>query len=324
MVQTATQQQWPYSTSHKADLPTFFIIGATKSGTSSLYFYLKQHPDVFMPVVKEPHFFAYEPDTEVREVVAGQLRKNAFTVTQVERYRELFRNASVQRARGEASAMYIYLPGTAARIRSYLPEAKLIVILRNPVQRAYSAYLHQIREGKESLPTFIAALGAEEKRMAEGWAPLYHYQNMGFYFRQLSRFYEQFSTEQIKVFLYEDLERSSGEVTRAIFNFIGVDDTFVPDMKTKYNVTGVPQNRSLHRVYGFLKKPNAFKNWGKQFLSLTVRDRVKKRLVAQLEAKNLRKPPLSEEAKARLLAVYRPDILQLQDLLGRDLSHWLE
>lgn len=304
-------------------LPNFFIFGATKSGTSSLYFYLKQHPDIFMSGVKEPHFFGFEPDQEVWEVRNGENQKNGYVVTDFSEYQKLFEAGAVAKARGEASVMYIYLEGTAERIYAQIPDAKLVAVLRNPVERAYSAYLHRIREGDEPYESFMDALEAEPKRIAEGWAPLYHYQNMGFYGEQLKRFYAQFPKEQLKVFLYEDLETEPERVIRDIYAFIGIDPAFKPNTKTRHNISGVPQSKLIHQAHRFLKKPHPLKEFGKALLPGPLRGRVKRQLLSRLETQNLRKPPLGPEAKARLINAYREDIGVLQELLGRDLSHWL-
>ncbi len=304
-------------------LPNFFIFGATKSGTSSLYFYLKQHPDIFMPGVKEPHFFGFRPDEEVWEVRNGETRKNGYAVTNSDAYQKLFEAGTGIKARGEASVMYIYLEGSEKRIHAQVPDAKLVAVLRNPVERAYSAYLHLIREEDELCATFMDALDAEPKRVAEGWAPLYHYQNMGFYGEQLSRFYKQFAPEQIKVFLYEDLETEPERVVQDIYKFVGVDPSFKPDTKTRHNISGVPRSRLVHQAHRFLKKSSSLKDFGKALLPTPLRNRAKRQLLSRLETQNLRKPPLSPEARARLITAYRDDLGTLQELLGRDLSHWL-
>ena len=304
-------------------LPTFMMIGATKSGTSSLYFYLKQHPDVFMSAIKEPLFFSYPPDQDIWDIRDGKNAKNPKVVNNLEAYQRLFEPAT-QKARGEASATYIYLPGTAERIRALIPDVKIIAVLRNPVDHAYSAYLHHIREGWEPCATFAAALDAEPKRIEEGWQALYHYQNGGFYFQQLSRFYKQFSPEQIKIFLFDDLQQDPVKVTQDIFEFVGVDPTFVPDTNTKYNISGVPKNPLLHRVYRFIKEASPIKSLAKAVLPKRFRSVSKREMMARLEAANLRKPPLLPADKERLLTAYRADTLALQDLLGRDLSHWLK
>lgn len=303
-------------------LPTFFIFGATKSGTSSLYHYLRQHPAVFMSNVKEPHFFGFPENREVWEIRGGKQQKSSFIITDYSAYRQLFETAT-EPARGEASVMYIYLPEAARRIKAAVPDAKLVAVLRNPVARAYSAYLHLLREEQEPCPSFLQALDAEPGRIAEGWAPLYHYQNMGFYHQQLSRFYEQFSPDQLKIFLYEDLEQNPQQVTREIYDFIGVDPGFTPDTATRHNISGVPKSQLLHRAHRFLKESSSFKSYVKKVLPSSLRAKSKRQLLARLEATNLRKPPLEAEAKARLIAAYRDDVGALQELLGRDLTHWL-
>jgi hypothetical protein len=304
-------------------LPNFLIIGATKSGTSSLYFYLRQHPDVFMPEVKEPHFFGFEPDTEVWEIRNAKRQRNSFVITDPEAYQSLFKAATPNQVRGEASVMYMYLPGSAARIKAHVPEAKLIAVLRNPVERAYSAYLHFVREAEEPCTTFADALAAEPTRVAEGWAARYYYQEMGFYARQLSRFYNEFRAEQLRVFLYDDFRKDPQGVTRSIYRFIGVDESFTPNTTTKHNISGVPKNRLLHQVHRFLKNDHPLKNLAKTFIRPSARSVLKRQWLARLESQNLSKPPLSDELAAQLTEVYRSDILELQELLGRDLSHWL-
>src|SRR3712207_6354190 len=131
-------------------MPNFLIIGAMKSGTTALYYYLEQHPEIYMSPVKEPNFFS------------SQEQENAAdAVTDIGTYQHLFRGVSGEKAIGEASHSYLYEPGAAAEIRRYLPEAKLIAILRNPIDRAYSHFLHMVRSGTEPLDDFAQALQEE-------------------------------------------------------------------------------------------------------------------------------------------------------------------
>lgn len=307
-----------------SQLPTFFLFGATKSGTSSLFHYLKQHPDVFMSSVKEPHFFGYPEDSELVQIRNGEPKKNQYVITNRRAYEKLFAGAGDAKARGEASVMYIYLPDAPKRIHEAVPDARLFAVLRNPVERAYSAYLHMLRDDAEPEDTFMKALDAEPQRIAEGWAELYHYQTMGFYNQQLARYDAFFKPEQLKVLLYEDFAEDALGVTKEIYNFIGVDDSFVPDTSTKHNISGVPQNQLVHRVHKFLKGSSPLKTTFKKLLPAQTRSKMKRDMLAKVEASNLKKPPLSEEAKARLIDAYREDILGLQKRLGRDLSHWLQ
>ena len=136
-------------------LPNFLIIGAMKSGTTSLYHYLKQHPQIYMSSIKEPNFFALEGSNldfngaEGKEQIQRLIKRES--IINIEEYRALFRRAAHETAIGEASPMYLYSPEAPYRIRYYVPEAKLITILRNPVERAYSAFLYMTRDGREPL-----------------------------------------------------------------------------------------------------------------------------------------------------------------------------
>lgn len=313
----------PRESRHRALLPTFLVIGATKSGTSSLYHYLKQHPEVYLSGVKEPHFFAFGDAAEQEAAAPGYRLQSNYMVTARGDYEALFADAAPSQARGEASAMYLYYPGAAERIQTALPEVKLIAVLRNPVERAYSAFLHQRRDGKEHLSDFSAALRLEGARIAADYLPMWHYERMGFYYEQLARYYARFDPAQLHVYLYEDLQRDPTGLVQELYRVIGVDPGFVPDTSAKYNLSGVPKNPLLHRVHGFLKGTNPLKAACKRLLPKGVPGRLKRDLIAKLEAQNLHKPPLDPVVRAHLVSVYRDDILKLQTLIGRDLSHWL-
>jgi hypothetical protein len=300
-------------------LPNFFVIGAGKymTGTISLRHYLEQHPEVYMSPKKDPRFFALEgrkPDSF--RGPGDRERMSRLAVTDIEEYRALFAGVSGEKAIGEASPMYLYVPEAAERIKRYVPEARLIAVLRNPVERAYSAYLDRIREGWEPLG-FSEALEAEEERIQDNWAPGWQYKWIGFYHAHLARYYELFGPEQIRVYLYEDLKEDPVAVTQSIFRFLEVDDSFVPDTSLKHEeVSGIPRSRTLHAL---IKKPNPLKTAIKPFLP----EGLRKRIRANLHNRNLTKPPMAEDIREELTEAYREDILELQGLIGRDLSGWL-
>ncbi|MEM9138024.1 MAG: sulfotransferase, partial [Cyanobacteria bacterium P01_F01_bin.42] len=200
-------------------------------------------------------------------------------------------------------------------IKTTLPGAKLIVILRNPVDRAFSSYTHLLREGFETLP-FEQSLTAEPKRIRDRWAPLWYYTQKGFYAQQLKRYYDRFPVEQLRVYLFEDLCADPMAVIRDIFTYIGVEPSFQPDL-TKLNVSGVPKNAALQRL---LTRDNPLKSFGKLLLPKPLR----KRLSSQVQRRNLAaKPTLNSETRAELTELYREDVMALQGLIGRDLSAWL-
>lgn len=302
-------------------MPNFLIIGAGKSGTTSLYYYLKQHPEVYMSPVKEPKFFALEGrgvnftgpgDQETMSRMA-----NNRAITDIEGYRKLFDGVAGEKAVGEASPMYLHSPQAPARIKHYVPDVRLVAVLRNPVERAYSAYLHQVRDGREKIADFARALGEEEARTRAGWAPGWQYRRIGFYHAHLKRYYETFGREKIRVYLYEDMKSDLLGMLRDLFRFLEVEEGFVPDTSLRHNASGVPKSRLL---VSLLKQPNPIKDTLKPLLP----EGLRKRISVSLQNKNLTEaPPLDEDVRRELTETYRQDILELQGLIRRDLSAWL-
>jgi hypothetical protein len=296
-------------------MPNFLIIGAAKSGTTALHRYLTQHPQIFMSRRKELRFFPFEggrPDYRG----PGDAADAASITTDIDEYRAQFDGSEAFPARGESSPLYLYMPQSAERIRHYLPDAKLIAVLRHPAERAFSQYLMIRRDGLETLG-FAEALAAEDGRVADGWGHRWHYRRRGFYAAQLKRYFERFSREQLRCYLYEDFTSDPVGLTRDIFRFLDVDDSFVPDMTTRHNESKFPRIRALQV---FLTEPRAAKNLLKPLLPAGSSRRIGDRL----RRSNLTRPALSAEMRRRLIEVYREDILELQEMLGRDLSGWLK
>ena len=303
-------------------LPNFLIIGAQKSGTTALYRYLSQHPQVYMSSVKEPHFFAFEGEKLDLRGPRDLEIMNDIAVTDISDYSELFRGVSGERAVGEASAVYLYSEKAVERIRRRLPGARMIAVLRNPADRAYSSFLHMVRDGREPLGDFERALAAEEERVRENWGPIWHYKRAGFYHGQLERYFEAFGRERVRVYLYEDLSADPSGVLRDIFGFLGVDDGFAPDMSTRHNVAGVPKSKALHALHTFLVKSHPVKSALKPFFPKDLRRGATMHLVNGIRNRNLVKPPFPTGVRGRLVEEYREDVLKLQDLIRRDLSAW--
>jgi hypothetical protein len=238
-------------------------------------------------------------------------------ITDLEGYRALFAGVSGEKAIGEATVIYLHVPEAASRIKHYVPGAKLIAVLRNPVDRAYAAYLRKVRDGRERLG-FSKALEAEEERIRNNWAPGWQYKRIGFYHAHLTRYYDLFGPEQIQVYLYEDLDEDPVGMMQGIFRFLGVDDAFIPDTSLRYeDVSSIAKSRALHAL---IKKPNPLKSVLKPFLP----EGLRLRIAANLLDRNLTKPPsMPEEVREELTEAYREDVLKLQGLIGRDLSGWL-
>lgn len=300
-------------------LPNFFIIGAPKSGTTALYDAIKQHPGIFMSPVKEPHFFAFKGMPPISQGPAGSYFNRA-TVWELHKYALLFARASKEQAIGEASTTYLSSPLAAQRIRKNLPRSRIVAVLRHPADRAYSYYTFMRQNNVEPECTFESGLALEDKRKKEGWFSGLYYKTNGFYHNQLSVYYECFPRKQIKVYLYEDWRANPHAMLRDLFEYLEVDQGFMPETY-RSNVTRLPKSRRLHRWATNLGQPERRSS----LLNSVVIRPVSSALRQIDKAFNLGSPPpLDPETRARLTIDYREDILKLQDLIGRDLSSWLK
>ncbi|NJL02683.1 MAG: sulfotransferase [Spirulinaceae cyanobacterium RM2_2_10] len=300
-------------------LPNFLLIGAPKAGTTALHEYLKQHPEIYMSPVKEPNFFAFEgkqPD------FCGPRDERAWTnqgsIVNRSDYEALFADAGDAIARGESSTLYLYVPETPQRIHYYTPDIKLIAILRHPVDRAFSNYLHLRRDGREWLEDFEAALLKSEERAKQYWSPAWHYYQVSLYSEQVQRYQQLFPSERFKIYLYEDWKDNPDHFLRDVCQFLGVDDRFRPDMSVKHNTS--PHVFKNNMLVDLLLRDNPLKTLARTLLPASIR----KPLSTQIFRRNMSQPPrLSPELRQKLIPYFQDDILRLQDLIGRDLSAWL-
>lgn len=288
--------------------PDFIVIGAMKSGTSALYRSLAQHPAIHMGKLKEPHFFSFGlSGMKVRDTV----------VTEAEQYSQLYEGATEGQQCGEASPSYLNFPETAQRIHSALPDVKLVAILRDPIERAFSHYWHQVSIGEQEPIGFLPAFEADENQhQANGdyWES-YRYQSL--YGRHISEYLQYFDHEQLLILLYQEFKKDKVHTVRRIFAHLGVDPDFEPEIKQHFR-SGQPSNRQLHNVIHHA--PQGLKSIVRLFpaawrLSLRV----------YLHNRNVQKnEQLTPEIRNTLLPVFQDDILLLQALIQRDLSPWLQ
>ncbi|GAN31535.1 MAG: sulfotransferase [Candidatus Jettenia sp.] len=308
----------------KGKLPNFLIVGAAKSGTTSLYYCLKQHPEVFMSPNKEPRFitaqFVKFPLKGIKDwKIERKIIKN------FDEYKKLFSKVSYEKAIGEASVDNLYFYVNAIKyIKEYLGEVKIIIILRNPIERTFSHYMMLRRDLREYL-SFEDALKAEDERKRKNWGYGWHYQSVSLYYEQVKAYLENFN--QVKVCLYDDLKSNPIGLAKDIYSFLGIDSSFIPDMSIKYNVSGIPRNKFVKIVCNFLRKPTkpTLRNSIiTQICKVFLIEKKRVKFVEYLDTKNLKKIEMKPEMREYLKGLFREDILQLQDLLHRDLSHWIE
>lgn len=297
-------------------MPTFLVLGVAKAGTTSLYQYLKQHPQIYMSPRKEPHFFAFGEAPLPTFTGPGTANVDQRVVSTLAAYQALFADWRDEPAGGEVATSN-FTPRACARIHQYIPDARMILILRQPVERAYSQFLHGWRVGWEPMDDFVQALAAEPMRVQQSWLPALCHTLPSFYAPTLQHFFTRFPREQLRIYLYEEWQTRPRQVLQDIFGFIGVDHGFVPDMSVRHNTAAIPRSRGLVH---FLRQPHALKRWLKPLVPSAMRRQV----IQSLSTYNRNEPPrLDPQLRAELTETYREDILQVQTLIDRDLSHWL-
>ena len=275
-------------------LPNFLIIGEHKAGTTSLYAYLRQHPQVFMPALKEPRFFSFDARYH-----SDQTRKVS-PIRTLDEYMKLFAPVTTETAIGEASPEYMPSEVAAVNIRATIPHAKLIVSLRNPIERVYSSYLMRARAHK------VGSFADELDDFPD---------NRSHTYPNLCRYLNIFPREQIKIVLFDDMKSDTAKVVRELFAFLDVDPEFAPNLDPR-NVGGIPKFKRFDAAIRA-----ASKTLGR--LGIQPPEPIR-RAARMIRRSNMDKPPPMDPAlRSKLADIFRDDISQLQVLLQRDLSHWL-
>lgn len=296
--------------------PNFFIFGAAKSGTTSLQMYLKQHSEVFFPEHKEPNFYALQdydlprpgpvPAKVMQALIYGR------SVTKRDDYEAIFKGAGDAKAVGEASVRYLYFDKVPQRIFDDSPDARLVAVLREPVARMYSHYCMNRQYQMEPL-SLRDALESEKDRIKAGWGWDWHYSGLGQYAKQLKRYFEIFSKEQLKIFLYEDFVKDPTAVIKETCQHIGVDDSFKADMKSRGKVAYRGRNLALDR---WLHWPNRSRHYFQKLAPNCVANAVISRLRRWNAAPV---PKLSEAEKDDFSAYFADDHRELESLLDRQI-----
>lgn len=311
--------------------PNFFIVGAPKAGTTSLYHYLAQHPDIYMSPLKEPTYFSLElrPECfeanlqaearksieEIRRYVHGPMkeRRSNGIVCEWEDYLRLFAGVTTERAVGEASVSYLWSRTAAPGIASRFPGAKIIMVLRAPQERAFSQYLQRVSDGSltQSFREYVKTSLRDSGEYLSVYRP---FLEIGFYAKQVQRYLDRFPREQIGIWIYEETKARPYEFVRELLEFLEVDSKFVPDMSKRYLEPRIPR----------LFKPKALlrhAKWlriSKRFIPPAVRSALLEKLYRP--AGSIAMEPRDREL---MLEFYRDDIGRLEAILGRDLNVWL-
>jgi Sulfotransferase domain len=287
--------------------PNFLIVGAAKSGTTSLHEYLDQHPEIFMSALKEPNYF-----------VPG------CGYDSWQDYLALFAAARGETAIGESSTGYLYCEQSPALIKATLGEIKIVLILRNPARRAASLYWWMVREGYENARSFAEALELESARMRSStfqqscpqFYPDYLYYTTGLYSQQVRRYLDIFGRKNVRVYIFEEFVREHLVICRDVFDFLGVDPNFNPRIEV-HNEARVPAYSPLQ--YWLRNRAGRYL----PFLPSPVRRQFLGQLMA-LNTKGGSTPSHDSELGKSLMNHYRADVAELEQLINRDLSLWYD
>ena len=295
-------------------LPNFLIVGAAKSGTTSLYHYLMEHPEVYMSDKIKETFYFIENKNKLGVWPDGT---SVECLDNYNDYLGLFEDVDLKKhmAIGEACVAYLYFYEEAVRnIKKILGDPKIIIILRNPIDRTFSNYLHHVREGFEDC-SFEIALNKQKERIDNNYWWGYDFISPGLYYKQVKYYLDNFS--KVKIYLLDDLVNKEQEFVRNIFKFLEIDYNYSLKKKKLYNKTGSPKSKTFANK---IKNPPIIL---KPFLKV-IPYKYKNYIFHTLRDINLKKPRMKNETREFLKNVFKDDIKKLEGLINKDLSIWLK
>ncbi len=286
--------------------PNFFIVGAARSGTTTLYYLLKKHPQIFMSPIKEPNFFCeYQYYKEINNW---------------EEYLKLFKKVKNEKITGEASVSYLYSKTAALNIKSKIKNPKILILLRNPLNRAFSHYRWLKRVNKEKL-NFKDAIKNESKRIKQNWPFSYHYLEVSLYYEQVKRFFDNFNQNLIKIILFENFVRDTQKTLKEIYEFLEIDSSFLPNKIYHFNTS---HKIKIKKISQFMSKNDLMQKWLKRLIPFKIRKKIVYYITNKLNVSSSEiKINLSKEEELNLYKNFISDIRKLENLTKKNFSIWL-
>jgi len=274
--------------------PNFFIVGASKSGTTSLYAYLERIPDIYMSPLKEPHFFHDK-----------SFKLFSRSITDKSEYLKLFELKTRQIAIGEASTSYLQDPKSAKLIHEQIPDAKIIIILRDPCQRIFSGYLMFKSEGRMKM-SFHKLITTQPSWLESG-----------LYYSQVKRFIDTFGPKQVKILIFEEFIKDPKAVIKEILKFLQVDNELPENFEKIYNPYSAPRGKISQKIVSSKK----ISKISDQLIPKSLKWKLKEKIIL----KKQKRPDITNEESIILENYYREDVKKLQNLLKRNLPwKWIE
>ena len=294
----------------------FFCVGVAKAGTTSLHDLLDLQENISLPKRKETNYFSFGMSgTPTFTGPLDQSSVNEPTITSLDDYINDF-NRAPGCLTGEVCPSYS-LSGAASNIHSHNPDAKIIILLREPVSRAYSNYQHMVRDGREQL-SFEDALSAEDDRLAQGWEWFWGLKRNSLYFDSVKEYFDVFGPENVKIIFFEDFIKNQEQHVRLVMDFVGLESSSARYEEFDSNKSGVVSKRwkTAHRLLLAEGPLNSF-------LRALLPEVVRKRLGALLKTFSTSKGELADETRQALTLEFQSDLTKLNDLLGGQVNGWL-
>lgn len=302
-----------------------FLVGAAKAGTTSLQSYLNQHPQIFFSPLKEPNYFAKDIDTNLFS--KAYKMRNDFVkpdyfkqsplpehhisfIGDLDNYHKLFKDASNEMFLGDASTSYLYSALAANEIKQYNVDARIVIMLRSPIDRAYSHYSMALQGGYTNL-SLLDAIKKDQKAEHKGFGISELFIELGMYAKQLERYYATFPSNQIKVFFYDEFTRDSNGILNNVFEWLEIDKLAV-NVDAKKNISMQPKSKKWNKILS--------DSGIKKAASALLPDHMKIKLKRMYYSAN--KNSLSEKEKAFLLKIYKEDIVATEKLINKNLADW--
>jgi hypothetical protein len=304
----------------KMTKPNFFIIGAAKSGTTSLGKYLNKHPDIYMCPKKEPRHFALKNGKKKVPILGPNGKKwKVDAVHEVEEYENMFDGSSKYAVRGDNSPIYMDTSTIAARkIYRYAPDAKLLAILRDPVERSYSQYKMLLRSEKAKVSSLPKKSGSVDWSVVEEWLSDPHFVKSSMYYQRLNPFMNYFDIKNIKIVTSKSLKQDTKNLMKKIFDFLEVNEDCKINIEKEHNKGGIPRSEKIHEI---IKNENILKSTAKKTIPKSIYNKIKNLIYKSNKKKA---PKLPKRVKNRLTKKYKHDIKKLEKTFEKDLKHWLK
>lgn len=298
-------------------LPDFLLVGAPKAGTTALHVALARHPQLFLSSVKEPKFFLTDGPPPSRGG-PGDAQTYGSYVWRREDYEALFDAAPAGTLRGESTTLYLRDPAAHRRIHALVPHARLIALLRDPVDRAHSNWTHLRSAGLEPEPDFLRACSLEDERVRRGWGPFWRYAGLSRYGEQLRHLFSVFPREQVLVLLYRDVRQRPQDTLDRIASFLTVERGALRDIPAE-NVTAQASRSPVNEAFGRVLR-------AAPALTRPLPDAVHRSVTRPVERLLQRhqqpRTPLTADERSRLIPTFEDDIALVESLTGAALEHW--